>query len=248
MDIAYFPRAFFDLNYRFAARASALSKLPLAEALRRYTHLYLSFGLGRSFDPLQPAWVDFAKGLSRSADPVDWIFQTYLRLTGGNPPPPPVPAFGVFSYSVWEGGRIRLHFWGGPQRVSTLSRDCLPQRLEELRALVADVCQNAPGARSMVGGSWLYHIEAYRRLFPPAFLATAQPEDPDPQFIALWGQFLDHQRQVKPGAAQPFLARVEQARSLDALLHAFPYPVLRLECPIHEFITFYAPQRASPDA
>lgn len=87
----------------------------------------------------------------------------------------------------------------------------------------------------MVGGSWLYNIEAYRRLFPPAFLATAAPEEPEPQFIALWGQFLDHRQQVKPDLASQFRAEFSRQTTLSGLLHSFPYPVLRLECPLRVF-------------
>jgi len=94
-----------------------------------------------------------------------------------------------------------------------------------------------------VGGSWLYHLEAYRRLFPPGFLASAQAEEPDARFLALWGQFLDHQGQVKPDMAQRFERAVDRAGSLAELMACFPYPVLRLERPLEEFYAFFGTQR-----
>lgn len=235
----HYPRAFFDLNYHFALRIAEISGIPLADALLKYTHIYLAFRLGRSFDPACSAWAVFLDGLHAAEDPVGWIFATYTRLTGGEAPELPEPRFGAFSYALWDSGRVRLHFWGGPPGASFLSRAAIPARTGELAALLQDIRQNVPNARSMVGGSWLYNIEAYRRLFPPAYLETAKPEEPETQFIALWGQFLDHQRQVKPEIAQRFLDQLETASTLDEALHAFPYPVLRLESPIEVFYASY---------
>lgn len=239
MGAPHFPAEFFELNYRFALRIAEISGAPLPDVLLRHTHLYLAFGLGRSFDPADPRWAAFLKGLAAVPDALGWIVETYHALTGGVQPYTPEHPYGVFAYSLWEAGRVRLHFFGGPVGVSSLSRRAVPQREAELAALVAAVRRDVPEARSMVGGSWLYNIEAYRRLFPQEYLATAAPEDPETQFIALWGQFLDYRRRVKPEVAARFLSAVEAAPDLTALLHAFPYPVLRLECPIAVFYEHY---------
>lgn len=234
-----YPREFFDLTYRFAQRIHCVTGLALDQALLRYTHLYLAFGLGRSFDPSVADWAAFIAGLRNAADPVDWMYATYRRLVGYLPPRQPDLPFGCFSYAVWAGGRVRLHFWNPERGVSPLRREFIPTRMAELRDLFTHVRATVPGASKVVGGSWLYNIEAYRRLFPEAFLSTARAEEPEAQFIALWGQFVDHRRQIKTDMAAAFLQRVGRAASLDEILRSFPYLVLRLEACIESFYTFY---------
>lgn len=235
-----YPPEFFDLNLRFARRAAELARLDLPEALLRHTHLYLAFGLGRDFDPAHPAWRDFLSGLASAADPVEHAYQAYRRGLVERPRALPEIAFGCFNYALWSGGRVRLHFFNAMPGESPLRRQHVPERLNELKAMFAHIQASLPGARSVVGGSWLYNLESYRRLFPAEFLQTAVREDPpETQFSALWGQFLDHAGQVKPELAAGFLRRVEAARDLPALLGSFPYPVLRLEAPVEMFHRFY---------
>ena len=64
-----------------------------------------------------------------------------------------------------------------------------------------------PAPHTVVGGSWLYNIDAYRRLFPPEYLATAKIGDAEYQFLAQWGQFLDCHGHLKAPVAQAFLYR-----------------------------------------
>lgn len=236
-----YPVGFFSLTYTFARRAAQLNKCSLAEALLRYTHLYMAFGLGRSFNPSAREWQGFLAGLDDAEDPAVWMHATCHRLTKRAPARVPEPAFGCFAYDLWDGGRVRLHFFNPDSGKSPLRAEAAVERRAELTQLIAYIRNTVPEARTIVGGSWLYNIEAYRRLFPPEFLASARPEEPpEVQFMALWGQFLNHRREIKEETARRFLAAVEQADTLDELLHAFPYPVLRLECPVEVFYQAYA--------
>lgn len=46
--------------------------------------------------------------------------------------------------------------------------------LDQVRALFRQVRQEHPHARSVRGISWLYHLAAYRRLFPPQYGHSAR--------------------------------------------------------------------------
>lgn len=235
-----YPPEFFALNLRFARRAAELARVSLPEALLRYTHLYLALGLGRDFDPAHPAWQAFLAGLATAADPGEHAYRAYRQGLAERPRALPEIAFGCFTYTAWDGGRVRLHFFNATPGESPLRRQRLPERLAELKAMFAHIQASLPEARSVVGGSWLYNLAAYCRLFPPEFIRSAAREDPpETQFIALWGQFLDHAGQVKPDLAGAFLHRVDTVRDLPALLDSFPYPVLRLEAPLEAFFRFY---------
>ena len=233
-----FAPEFFTLNLRFAEKVVAVSDQTFAQALFNYTHLYLSLGLGRGFDPEHPLWQEFLRGVAAAEDKTSYTHAFHLQHAP--PKEMPNPAFGCFSYAVWEGGRIRLHFHNAEAAgVSPLARERVPQRVAELRELFTHVGEHVPHAGAVVGGSWLYNLEAYHRLFPPAFIATARPSYADFQFSAMWGQFMDRAGGVRAQLAEKFLARLEQAANLAEVKSSFPYPMLRLESAIEAFYTWY---------
>ncbi len=232
---------FFHLNLQFGMRAAALAGLPVASALAEYTPLYPALGLGTSFDPEHPVWQRFVAGLVMAEDPVSYTYAFYLSQRAITEPWP-TGRFGPFSYAVWDGVRVRLHFYGmgdagrspGPLHLSQVE-----QRRRDLSRLLTEVREIVPEARTIVGGSWLYNLDAYRRLFPPGYLATAQVGEPEYQYIAQWGQFVRRDGSIRKEIAARFLASVAAVRGLDQLRDCFPFPVLRLEGPIEEFYGFY---------
>jgi hypothetical protein len=235
------PEAFFDLNLLFAQRVSALAKQPFERTLLGYTHLYLVFGLDRSFDPGTSVWQAFLHGLWENPDPCAWTYTFYLNRLAQLPPKPlPTPSFGCFSYAVWSGGRVRLHFRNAELGdAAPLCPERLPVRLEELKAMFLHVKEKVDKSSTVVGGSWLYHLPAYRSLFPQAFLNTAIVSEEDFQFIALWGQFIDRRGRIRGDLANRFRNNLEKSHTLQEAQASFPYPVLRLESPIHDFYRFY---------
>jgi hypothetical protein len=91
----------------------------------------------------------------------------------------------------------------------------------------------------VIGASWLYHLEAYRRLFPPSYLATAHVIDPRFRHMPLWGQFLDRHGEVKEHMTRQFLERLERQSRVDGLAHCFPFQVLSVNASVLEFYDFY---------
>ncbi|GAP15640.1 hypothetical protein LARV_03432 [Longilinea arvoryzae] len=230
---------FFELNLAFAEKMAALVGQPLPDALFEWTHCYLAFGLGREFYRDHPLWQDFLGGLAAAQDRAGFTYRFYLNHY--RPKTPLQHAFGCFSYDPWDGGRIRLHFRDAEQpQFLPLSRARAPVRKAELKALFADVRANLPQAQSVVGGSWLYHLEAYRRLFPPAFLASARPSpDLETRYLTLWGQFLHRDGSLRLDSAARFRRCFEQKNTPSEALGCFPLSVLWLEAPLDVFYTHY---------
>jgi hypothetical protein len=236
---ARYPRRFFEINVLFALKIAEVSDQALEGALFNYTVLYRRFGLGQDRNPAHPTWQAYLNGLRRAPDLTDWTYQFYLAQPQADVPSGQ-PDFGCFSYDVWPDNRIRLHFHNAElPEYSPLSRQRLDARLSELRAMFGHLKRTVPSPATVIGCSWLYNIEAYRRLFPPAFLATAQVSYADFPFLVLWGQFLDRNWQIKEDLAGRFLDCLGRARDLEAAKRCFPYPVLRLECPVQPFYDFY---------
>jgi hypothetical protein len=237
-----FSRAFIELIVQFARHVAQIQILPLDDTLFRFTPLYLSLGLGRDFDPRHPTWQAFMVGLAEDRDVVDWTHTFYLSHHANVSADAVAlrPTFGCFYYSRWPENRVRIHFRNdeidphGP-----LDRDRRPKRLAELTAMFSHLSEIVPPTATVVGGSWLYNIEAYRRLFPPEFLATARTGANEYRFLALWGQFLDRHGHLRATTARTFLDGLGRHLTEESLEHCFPYRVLRLESAVRPFYEFY---------
>ncbi len=236
-----FPPEFFDLNLLYAQKIAQVLRRPIDEGLLGYTHLYLSFGLDRCFDPANPIWQAYLAGIRRSDDACAWTHSFYLDRKAKIPPKSlPDPYFGCFSYALWSGNRVRIHFRNAETiDCSPLSQKRMDIRQTELRAMFLYIQEKVENPSTVVGGSWLYNIEAYRRLFPPEFLQTAYVSHDDYQFIALWGQFLDRHGQIRQDLSAHFRKNLAASHSLECVQASFPSQVLRLEGPIEDFYRFY---------
>jgi hypothetical protein len=155
-----------------------------------------------------------------------------------------VATFGCFSYARSGDDRIRLHFHnaetGGH---SPLGIERRRKRTDELAALFEDVRRSQGQPLTVAGASWLYNLDAYRRLFPASYVATARVIGRRFQRMPLWGQFLDRYGEIREGMRRQFLERIEGQTSLDNLDQCFPFQVLSVEAPALEFYEFYGIMR-----
>jgi hypothetical protein len=236
-----YAKAFFDLQLTFAERVTGLAGLPLPRVLLEYTNLYVRFGLGRDFDPAHPVWQAYLAGLADTGDARAWTYRFYQSRAGAPTEPPLVVAtVGCFAYALMTGDRLRLHFRNAEtDRRSPLGAERQGRRRAELTALFEHVRRTGAGHRRVVGASWLYNLEAYRRLFPPSYVATARVLGRRFQHMPLWGQFLDRHGEVRAGLTRVFLERLTRVASVSGLDACFPLPVLTVEAPVSAFDEFY---------
>ena len=231
---------FFRIQLRFARKVVEVSRQSLESALLHYTNLYIRFGLGWDLDAANPIWQEYLKGLNQAKDAINWTYQFYLKQQEGTISQANPSSFGCFSYTLLTDNKIRLHFRNNEMAEhSPLSRDQIKIRLAELAAMFAHVRQNVGTPANVVGASWLYNIETYRRLFPPAYLASARVEHGDFAFLPLWGQFVNRSGRLKADLIERFLECLASQQSLEGLERCFPFQVLHLECSIEEFYQFY---------
>lgn len=231
---------------RFARKVAALSGLPLERALLEYTNLYVRLGLGRDFDPGHAVWREYVAGLRQARDIPEWTYRFYLERPETEPPGI-IATRGCFAYARLAEGRVRLHFRNSERDGgSPLGRDRRGRRLAELTVLFEHLRRTSDGSARVVGASWLYNLDAYRRLFPGSYLATARVAARRFQHMPLWGQFLDRHGEVRERAARTFLDRLERQTSLDTLEQCFPLPVLTLEAPASVFHEFYGNEKPEP--
>ena len=235
-----YPRPFFDLQFQFAEAVSALSGLSRARALLEYTNFYIRFGLGRGFDLADPSWQEYVAGLDATRDGRAWTYQFYLRRSRVPAPPIAVATFGCFSYGRLGDERIRLHFHNAePEGQSPLATVRQDQRMANLAALAEHARGASRQPLRVVGASWLYNLDAYRRLFPPSYLATAHVIRGRFQHMPLWGQFVDRSGNIRDDKARQLMERLGRRSTVEALDDCFPFQVLSLEAPVAEFCEFY---------
>ncbi len=235
-----YPRRFFEINLRFARKVAEISGQPLDSALLHYTNLYIRFGLGWDLSITNPIWQEYLDGLHQAEDAIEWTYRFYLKRQLQVVFEARQVPYGCFSYTVLDGCRIRLHFHNNePPEQSPLSRERMSERLAELQCMFACIRQEVSAPTTVIGASWLYNLQAYRRLFPPVYLATAQVGGHDFPYLPLWGQFVDHGGHIKGDLVAQFLIRLDRQRDLTGIEYCFPFQVLHLESAIQEFYQFY---------
>ncbi len=239
-DRVIYTKAFFDLQLQFAHKVTALSGLSLARVLLEYTNLYIRFGLGHGFDPAHPTWQEYLAGLQDAKDIREWTYSFYARRPDAMAAPAVVATVGCFSYSRLSGERIRLHFQNAEtDGHAPLGIERVGQRVAELAALFEHVQRTVRQPPRVIGVSWLYNLDAYRRLFPISYLATARVAARRFQHMPLWGQFLDRHGAIKESMAQQFRERLERQSSLDHLDQCFPLQALSVDASAQDFYDFY---------
>lgn len=241
-------RPYFEIQLRFSQALAERTGEPLAQVALTFTNLHRRFGLGDPEEgPERSAWTAYAAelraagSLEAQLDRTEAFFARSPEESSGRKP------FGCFSYDAPNAeGEVRIHFNNRDgDDVSPLATEKVPRRLADLRAMFAEVRDHHPDAAYVRGGSWLYNIDAYRRLFPPAYGASRHtPERVHLNGTSSWGQFLDHREAVKPAAREAFLAGLSR---LDpaAPWTAFPLRALRVRAPIGLFYAFYGLEPAS---
>lgn len=246
MDAPY-PEAYFNLQLVYTRTMAALTRQSLRDTLLTQTSLYKLLGAAGQFDPRESVWREL---LARVDERVDVDEQTRAVYTYYQERYLDIPKFGderhwgCFAFDWRPAQRaVRIHFSNEDSpEPGPLSNQRMAARLEELRAMFAVVRAERPEAERVIGGSWLYTLDAYRRLFPPSFGASATPDEPHLQYRALWGQFLRHDWTLNTTRADDFLSRVARLTDPDRYAECFPCQVLLTSAPVDDFYRFYGVQ------
>ena len=234
---------YFDLQLQVARRYAAAAQVPFDAAvaactnLRRRLNLHVPAGDAR--------WRALLARLAPTDGDRPAALALCLDAFAARPAAPQSPGtFGCFSCDLPDAasGTLRLHFMP-PQGIarSPLARDSMAERHQELRALFRYVRQSGAPVRSVMGVSWLYHLDAYRRLFPPAYGASAAA----PGFAlhltgsSTWGQVLGWRQTVKPDVRDAVLARLRYLEPA-APWKVFPLQALAAHCPVAPFHDWFA--------
>jgi hypothetical protein len=233
---------YFSLQVQFAQRYAQTAGVPWSEAIAKCTNFRRRFGLASSAGELE--WKQF---LCRLPDDVDHAtvlrqaidFHGQCRASEAKSH----ADFGCFSYEPPDGeGTLRIHFMPheAQRQESPLGVSRRPQRMAELRDMFSHIRSKHSQARSVRGISWLYNLDAYKRLFPPDYVASAaRPSFPlHLNGSSTWGQVLNHRQAVKPEVREALLGNLS-GLNVHAPWQVFPLHALVATGPVPSFYEWY---------
>ena len=238
---------YFEAQLRLAHRMAELTGMGLGEAARAHTNLHRRLGLGVPLHfPPSPEWRAYAQALEAARGlQAQWALtcDAFRTAREETTPLPGQERFGCFAFEPPnDTGAVKIHFYnrdtdaaGGPLATAKIAR-----RRGDLAAMVRRIVEAHPAATHIVGRSWLYNLEAYRRLFPPEYAASRAPA-PGPLHLSgtsSWGQLIDSREAIRSEVRDAFVANLATLDP-ERPWTAFPQRVLAVKAPLEAFTRFY---------
>jgi hypothetical protein len=225
-----YKASFFQLQIDFAKRLAEVTNLEFSQALLDYSPIYRLIGADVA---LWNRYLEKLASTETQADfTVDFVRQHYFK--------PKRDSFGCFAYGLEENNtRLRIHF-ENIEGKGALSKERIAARHAEIKAMLTDAVAKYPQLESIRGGSWLYNLEAYRRLFPPSFVAEPYVQEEEFQFLALWGQCLSGTGEANPQTSAYLLEKATALEADSDVQNCFPYQVLGVLGKVSDFGDFYS--------
>lgn len=243
LETAQIARDFFGVQLHYADVLSARTGIPLADAITFHTNFHRLFAYGNlSKQPPASEFARLAERITAISDKTERLDHLILAYAERPADPWPSDRFPFGNHFACEAptadGIVRIHFRNrfnrdahGPLHASNFA-----QRRGDLTEMFGHIVKTWPEAKSIVGQSWLYNTEGYRRLFPKAYADSRRPLEGPRTFhgLSTWGQFVDFRGRAKPDVAEAFRRNLETLDVAQPWL-SFPFQVLAVSAPIKAF-------------
>jgi hypothetical protein len=242
-DAAEISRGLFDVQLRFADVFSAKAGLPLAEAITFHTNFHRLFAYGNLSKQAPDGeflnLVDYAIAAPDRPARLDRFVSAYAERPHDPWPSDRFPFGKHFACEAPNAdGVVRIHFRNRVNNEATgpLHSSRIVERRADLTEMFGHVARTWPTTKTVMGASWLYNTEGYRRLFPKEYADSRAPllGPRSIHGLSTWGQFLDFRGAVKPPIAETFCANLKTLDPAQPWL-SFPYQVLTTTAPFEAF-------------
>jgi len=217
---------YFSLQLSVAAHYAGAADVPFGVAIDRCTNLRRRFNLWGSAGGAR--WKEFLDETNSISNDHAATLSLCMKLHERRPRIKAGQSFGCFSFDPPDAaGVLRIHFVPPKDTsASPLASENVQARMSELRALFSHV-KRTEQVVSVRGVSWLYNIDAYKRLFPRSYTASIRAAS-FPLHLngsSTWGQVLNWRQAVKPAMREALLARLPTMQ-IDSPWKIFPYQPL----------------------
>jgi len=234
------PYEFFRIQEIFAKKLAEITGMSLVESLLKYTTFYKRIGVQDWEHNINNIlWQEYLQKIHSGTSPSEAAYSMYLIDFQEVMPTNKIRE--CFSYNYYPKERtVHIHFRNNfANSNSPLSDENMQDRIDELKNIFTEVKRKYPEAEKVMGGSWLYSYETYRRLFPHHFTESMIERDNiGHQGNAIWGQFLQSNGELNESRANEFLQKVETARTKEDLFRAFPIKFYETIGDVKEFYEF----------
>ena len=251
------PLEHFSLQYEYAKKATKVLNIPIGQTLMEFTqfwrriHNSLELKVNKmewSFDPTTPQWQELCDRINHN-EPGDAVaYELYTK--SNSTAEAGTKYFGCFRYNFIqqvddERGIIEIHFKNRDTSVyGALTKERKQARCDDLKSMFESISKNHSEAKIVRGGSWLYNLNSYRRLFPEIFTTDMKAEQiPFPRTSGIWGQFLTSKGKINASMKRKFLLKVNNAKNADELLKCFEFKILFPSAGIESFYRHFGIQK-----
>lgn len=238
-----------ELRLRFCEAIAEKKDIPLADAFDKYSDMLRRVGDVNETDvpDVVNEWRKRIAGVAElpsHSERLNKLVQLYIESDMPNIEHGDEPYY-PFLYSYDEFSKtISPHFGtlsitddrgDGP---GILSHQRLEEMRGKLRAMFTEIKRDHPDAEYVRGRSWLYGLEAYRRLYPQEYGESRTLRTIGYNGGARWGQFLNAKGELNTERATQFL---ENLNNLDPENPAgvFPMQTYEVRAPIAAFYREY---------
>lgn len=238
------PIGYFDVQVQFAEKWSEITGEDVTKTLLEKTALYRRIWQQKApLDRVPKNWTGLFDGLGKDAKNEDVTNLLYGAYTAqphsAYTPPEHTGAFG-FDYLA-DKHSVKIHFTNPERGESPFSGENMQKRRQEFKQMLEVVLVDHPDAETLVSTSWIRSTSSYRSMSPPdiaeqqSLMAAGMAFGGD----SLWGQFIDKNGNTNQRVYVQFVDAIGRAQTVDDLLAAFPYKVLKAEDPISTYYEYY---------
>ena len=238
-----YPKELFHLMIQYAIKRAEITNTPLIETIKNYTPIYYLIGNNSwEFNKDSIYWKEFLERYSNGEDLEGIAYDMYIKYL---PKESKHKWIGCFRYKFVENGNgegiVKIHFLNDrTSKEGPLASTQISKRRNELKELFEDVKEKHPTAKYVQGGSWLYNLESYKRLFPKEYLKDIKVVSPKPQILTIWGQFINSEWGIKKEKAEEYLSKLQKAKTEKDLENIFEYTELSPKCEIAHFYHLFS--------
>lgn len=238
----HLTKDYIDIQVNFVKKLCEIDRAPYALYFMFYADAPLLLKIDyKTWHPNTAQYLEFCEVIKDTKNLTEIIFEYASEKERQNPVQPYLTnPYGFFHSHIIKGVTLEMHTLSElpmeKDKVHFLDHRRFEETKDKLYKMIKDQKEKYPTLKYVMGNSWLYNIESYKRLFPNEYLATAKPNTYTFHGYALWGQFLNKELEVKPDIKEEFYKKLERSSSFNDCMDAFPYKVLSLKSNIEMFI------------
>jgi hypothetical protein len=242
-----YPIEYFLAPVHFAYKISEITKIPLSEAMDKYTGLYKEVigerKLDKEIDPIWTNLMNQIENIKNHEQIGQIIYKMYCNYPHSiyepNKNSEHAIIFGSLGYIYHpETKQARIHFFSKRSSESDLTSEHFLERKDDFKRLLEDIKANHPNTETIKSSTWLQNIPNYKNLFPKQF-TDRLVDIGGSSYLGVWGQFVKGDGGGNQKRLLEFKNKLTNAKTMSEVMESIPLKVLEAVGPIQDFYEDY---------